>query len=174
MKIKEMYDKYLWKKCWLSLFYKRIYSWIPFEEAIKPVERDENDIRSKRFWEELKRYYEQPDPKPDKRKFYWRLFKWYSKEEAIKEELVLKERKKPVRKDAYIPTYSQPITQADDHEIRITYDKEEAKIIRKTYERMIDDLERTIVEDEWEAKTLQTKIDELKTEFFIFNKYNHE
>ena len=175
LNIKQLYDRYLWEKCSRTLFYKRIYAWIPLEEAIKPLPKEEKNVRSKLFSEELERYYKQPEPKPDKRKFYGRLFKWYSKEEAIKEDLILKVRKKkkPKQTPAYIPTYTQIISPKKEHsEIRIKYKKEEAEIIKNTYEKIIDDLERTIVEDEEEAKSLQTKIAEIKEEYFIFKQYN--
>lgn len=174
LNIKQLYDRYVWEKCWRSLFYRRMYQWMPLNEAIKPIKK-ENDIRSKLFSEELERYYKQPEPKPDKAKFYGRLFKWYTKEEAIQEELTRRKRKKPKKTPAYIPTYTQSTEYNKDHsEIKITYSKEEAEVIAKTYEDIIDDLERTIVEDENEAKSLQTKIKDIKNEYFIFKNYNNE
>ena len=87
----------------------------------------------------------------------------------------MKERKKPKFTPAYVPQHTQSAdTKQDDREIRITYKKEEADVFRNIYKDMINDLERTIVEDEAEAKSLQVKIDELKDEYFIFNHYNHE
>lgn len=176
LNIKELYDKYLWEKCWITLFYKRIYKGMPIDEAIKPVRKSWNGVRSKLYSEELERYYKQPEPKPDKAKFYGRLFKWYSKEEAIKEKLVLKTRKKkkPKLTPAYVRTYTPVINNKDHFDIRITYRKEEAEVIRKAYRNLIEDLERTIVEDEAEAKSLQSRIKELKQEYFIFNNYNNE
>ena len=178
LNIKELYDKYLWEKCGISLFYKRIYKGMSIQEAIKPVKKSVNEVRSKMFGKELERYYEQPEPKPDKAKFYGRLFKWYPKEEAIKETLIPKQRKKkkPKHTPAYIPVRSRTNEKPkkDDREIRITYKREEAEVIRKAYKEIINDLERTIVEDETEAKSLQIKIKELKQEYFIFNSYNNE
>lgn len=178
MRIKELYDRYLWEKCWLSLFYKRMYKWLPLQEAIKPVEKKDHDVRSKLFADELEWYYKQPEPKADKAKFYWRLFKWYTKEQAIKESLQLKQRqkKKPKHTPAYIPVHSwtNEKPKQDESEIRITYKKEEADVFRKEYEWMINDLERVIVEDEQEAKSIKQKIDDLKKEYFIFIKYNYE
>lgn len=151
---------------------------MPINEAIKPVRKTENSVRSKLYAEELERYFEQPEPKADKAKFYGRLFKWYTKEEAIKEKLVpkVRKKKKPKHTPAYIPVRSRTNEKPkkDDREIRITYKREEAEVIRKAYKEIINDLERTIVEDETEAKSLQIKIKELKQEYFIFNSYNNE
>lgn len=169
-----MYNKYLWEKCWLSLFYRRIYQWMPLNEAIKPVKKKEKDVRSKLFANELERYYKQPEPKPDKAKFYWRLFKWYTKEQAIQVELVYKKRKPTIKKNwLYIVPHTKPISpKQDNYEIRITYSKEEADVIKKEYEMLINVLETTIYEDELLAKENKIKIEWLKQEYLLFKTYN--
>ena len=88
--------------------------------------------------------------------------------------IAMRKKKKPKLTPAYVRTYTPVINNKDHFDIRITYRKEEAEVIRKAYRNLIEDLERTIVEDEAEAKSLQSRIKELKQEYFIFNNYNNE
>ena len=175
--IKEMYDKYIWKKCSMSMYYKRIKLWIPPTEALKPIEKT-IDVRSKKFGDEMIWYHEQPDPKPRKTTFYQRLFKWYTKEEAIKTDFIKRERK-PLNYNykTYEPKHEIQKKQEPKKDyvwIWIKYKQEEAEVIKKEYESMIYELESTIVEDEEERKTIRERIDELKTEYenFISCNYN--
>ena len=147
----------------------------PFE-ALKPIEKDA-DIRSKMYADELKWYYKQPQPKPPKQKFYWRLQKWYTKEEAIKIELVKRERK-PLNYNynTYAPTREkkEKIITKDEKEIRIKYNGSEADIIKKEYESMIKELESLVVEDEDERTSLNERIEQLKKEYQVFISCNHD
>lgn len=173
---KELYIKYLWKKCSLSTYYARIKLWIPPLEALKPIEK-KVDIRSKRFNDELQRYYKQPKPKPEKTTFYQRLYKWYSKEEAIMVDLFKKERK-PLNYNyrTYEPTYELWKNKVNEDHIWIwiKYNKEESNVIKKEYEKMIHELESLIVEDEQERKSLDTRIEELKKEYHDFISINKD
>ena len=173
--IKELYDKFLWLKCSMSVYYQRIKHWIDPFTAMKPVER-KYEVRSKKYWAELERYNKQPQPKPPKQKFYWRLQKWYSKEEAIKIQLKCKDRKKRWQKDLYVKAYTVKEQQfkQDHFEIRITYHSDEAEVFRKEYERMIRETENQIYgsEDEFEKKELTKNLDDLIKEYAIFISYN--
>lgn len=173
--IKELYDKFLWLKCSMSVYYQRIKHWIDPFTAMKPVER-KYEVRSKKYWAELERYNKQPQPKPPKQKFYWRLQKWYSKEEAIKIQLKCKDRKKRWQKDLYVKAYTvkERRYKPDDYEIRITYHSDEAKVFKDEYERMIRETEqkRNETDDIIEAKELKKRLDKLIEEYALFISYN--
>lgn len=169
--VKELYDKYLWKKCSLSMYYQRLKMWIPPIEALKPIEKW-IDVRSKKFHSEMVWYHKQPEPKPERSTFYQRLQKWYTKHEAIMINFEARERK-PLKYNykTYEPTYEwqKKQEQNEDHVwIRIRYKNEEAEAIRKEYENMIQELESLIVEDEEERKTIEEKLDELRNEYEDF------
>lgn len=174
--IKELYDKYLREKCSITLYYKRIKQWIDPIEALKPAPPKEFATRSKLFRKELERYKKQPQPKPPRERFYWRIQKWRSKEEAIKIQPPTRERKAKIQKDIYVKAYTvkERRYKQDDYEIRITYHSEEADVIKNEYERMIRDTEdrRNATDDIVEASDLKKKLDNLINEYAIFISYN--
>ena len=174
--IKELYVKYLRPKCSLTLYYQRIKRWVDPIEALKPPEKKEFAVRSKLYWEQLERYKKQPQPKPPRERFYWRIQKWRTKEEAIKIQPRFHERKPKPPKDIYIKTYTveaQKFKQ-DYREIRITYPTEEADVFKAEYMRLIDDLEneRRLCEDTIEANEIRKRLSKLESEFAIFSSYN--
>lgn len=172
--IKELYDKFLWLKCSMTLYYQRIKRWVNPIEALKPVEKKELATRSKMYAEEVERYKKQPQPKPPYHRFYGRLQKWYTKEEAIKIQLIAKPRKKKQQKDIYVKTYTvkQQQNQKDFFEIKIRYKKDEAKVFQDVYERMIQELENQLLyEDVSRMRELNAKIDQLKAEYQLFISY---
>ena len=173
--IKELYDKFLWLKCSMSVYYQRVKHWVDPFLAVKPVER-KYEVRSKKYAEQLERYNKQPQPKPPKQKFYWRLQKWYSKEQAIKIQLIKKDRKKRWQKDIYVKAYTvkERKYDPDNFEIKITYHSDEAKVIADEYERMIRDIEdkRNSTDDIIESNQLRKKLDKLIEEYAIFISYN--
>lgn len=174
--MKELYDKFLWPKCSMSVYYQRIKRWIFPLEALKPVEKREFAVRSKLYAKELERYKQQPQPKPPREKFYWRIQKWYSKEEAIKIELNARQRKKKAEKELYVKAYTvkERRYKPDDYEIRITYHSDEAKVFKDEYERMIRDTEakRNATDDIIESAELRKKLDKLIQEYALFISYN--
>lgn len=145
-------------------------------DALKPVEKREFAVRSKLYAKELERYKQQPQPKPPREKFYWRIQKWYSKEEAIKIQLNARQRKKRAEKDLYVKAYTvkERRYKPDDYEIRITYHSDEAKVFKEEYERMIRDTEakRNATDDIIEAKELKARLDKLIEEYTLFISYN--
>ena len=173
--IKELYDKFLWIKCSMTLYYQRIKRWISPLEALKPVEKKELATRSKMYAEEVERYKKQPQPKPPYHRYYGRLQKWYTKEEAIKIQLIRKERKKKKLKDVYVKTYTvkQQQNQKYFFEIKIRYKPEESAVFKAVYENMIQELEdkREFTDDVIEAKEIRQKIDQLKAEYQLFISY---
>lgn len=176
--IQQAYVRYLWEKCSRSTYYKRIKQWMSIEEALKPVTDEDRHrkwkIRSSKFQEELEWYYNQKWEKVDRKKFYQRLYKWYSKEQAIKIDFEFT-KTSPQKRNK--PLYKRPITpiqkaepDSDRYEIRIKYSKEEAQIIKNEYIRIIDDLEwkRSITEDLIESKEIQKQLNSLKKEYELF------
>lgn len=145
-------------------------------DALKPVEKREFAVRSKLYAKELERYKQQPQPKPPREKFYWRIQKWYSKEEAIKIQLNVRQRKKRWEKELYVKAYTvkERRYKPDDYEIRITYHSDEAKVFKDEYERMIRETEqkRNETDDIIEAKELKKKLDKLIEEYALFISYN--
>lgn len=134
-----------------------------------------------RFAEEMERRRAQPDPKPGKQVFYGRLCSWYTKEQAMlsweKWQKVMKERWAYGWPAKYVPTYSRFKEDEGIAEytwIDITYTKEEARIFRKEFVNVIENLERTIrqTEDKDCLRELNDKMELTKAELDLFNSYN--
>ena len=173
--IKDLYRNYLWEKCSLSVYYKRIRDWLSPFEAVKKPERKEFGVRSKLYAEQLIRYKSQPQPKVSREIFYWRIQKWRKKEEAILLDPPTHERKKFVNRTVRV-AYASKEQRVDpsDSEIRITYHSDEAKVIADEYERLIETLEeqRNNTENPVEASNLRDRITKLNEEYKIFLSYN--
>lgn len=128
-------------------------------------------------------YNEQPEPKASKCLFRNRLNCGYRKEEAIlirDEWLKVKREKKtccPQVRKTYTPKPKvvKPIDEGD-FKIEITLPKEEARVFRKEYMKMIEQLERelTYAEEKTEIVGLNKKLAQLRTELMCFNCYNKE
>jgi len=122
------------------------------------------------------------DPKPGKQVFYGRLCSWYTKEQAMltweRWQKVMKERWAYGWPAKYVPTYSrfkEDEDVADYTWIDVTYTKEEARVIRKEFVNVIENLERMIrqTEDKDNLKKLNEKLEMAKAELSLFNNYNH-
>jgi len=130
---------------------------------------------------EMTRYNEQPEPKASKNLFRNRLNSNYIKEEAIligDKRTEAKKRKVPKQRPApksytHIKTIPKPVDERD-FKIEITLPKEEARVFRKEYMKMIEQLERelTYTEEKTEVAGLNKKITQLQKELMIFNCYN--
>lgn len=177
----EAYEKYLWPKCSKTTFYRNVGRWMLIHEAIKPITHSQRyktgRIKTTKFSKELERYYKQEWIKVDRMKFYQRLYQWHCKEDAIQIKMPERPKDKIVIKN--IKTYTYNIPQwsnrkptTNDNEIRIRYKKEEADVIKKEYERMLYELENTIVDNPEETKTLRTRIENLEKEYEVFISYN--
>lgn len=177
--IAQAYKKYLWPKCSRTQFYLNIKKWMSILEAIKPIpheQRYKRKIKSKRFSEELERYYKQEWKKVDRWRFYQRLYQGRSKEEAIKK-WELQPHKNIIKKESK-QLYQRPITpiykKQEESDIRITYSTEEAKVFRREYERMINELQSKYdeCEDITEAREIRQRLEKIRKEYLIFNLYN--
>jgi hypothetical protein len=104
------------------------------------------------------------------------MYRGYSKEEAIKIDFTPK-KKKPPRTPKNIRIY--PVVSKKkvvvEEDIKIKYQKSEADIIRREYERMIEDMEcqYRITDDPIEAKEINDKIEKLKNEYKTFCLINY-
>lgn len=128
-------------------------------------------------------YNEQPEPKASKTLFRNRLNGGYPKEEAI---LIgdkwtrAKEKRKPKQyhpPKPYIPVKTTPkVIDENDFKINVTLSKEEAKVFRKEYVKMIEQLEweLTYTEEKTEVVGLNKRIAQLRAELMCFNCYNKE
>lgn len=179
--IAQIYEKYLWEKCSRTKYYQNIKAWmLPFE-ALKPIPKEkryQRKVKSEKFKEELKRYNEYEWPKVNKARFYQRMYQWRNKEEAIKLDFWIHyTKKRNVKKEVYQRPKKTPIEKkADDpdkREIRITYSKEEAEVMKKTYEDMIEEVENQILyADVGEISKLNEKLNNLVQEYQTFISYN--
>ena len=182
--LSEAYEKYLWPKCSRTTYYERIRKWMNFIEALKPVNHNDRykpkQPRSKKFQKELEWYQAYKWDKPNRARFYQRLYQWWTRDEAIKLDAPIHRTFKfQTKKNCYIrpvtPIVKKEAPQ-DYSEIKIRYSKEEANAIRKEYLRMMDDLEWQYhtMEDTIEAKEIYARLEKLKQEFGVFSKANTE
>lgn len=181
--IAQAYEKYLWDKCSRTTFYERIRKWYDIISALKPVshkERYTREIKTKKFEKEMIWYNNIVWEKPDKGRFYQRLYQGRSKEEAIKlnpeKHYNFKLKKK---KDVYVRKKTPIVKKEEDndyYEIRIKYKKEEYEVIKKEYERMIEELEIQgyNTEDVIEAREIFARLEKLRLEFGVFSMANTE
>ena len=180
--IAQIYEKYLWAKCSKTKYYQNIKAWMHPLEALKPIPKETryrpNKIKSERFADELKRYIEYEWPKVSKSRFYQRLYQWRNKEEAIKLDFWIHyTKKRNVKKETYQRPKKTPIEKkaddSDKREIKITYTKEEAEVMKKTYEDMIEEVENQILyADVGEISKLNEKLNNLVQEYQTFISYN--
>ena len=178
--ISQLYEKCLMPKCSRTTYYTRIKNWRdPIEALRKPYhsERYKPRIKTTLFREEIERYNQQPSPKATKRRFYQRLYQWHTKEEAIKVEFWVhyKEKKKIAKACYQRPMKTPAIKQVENRDYRtinVRYKKEEAEVIKKEYERMIEDIEQKILyEDVSTAKELNKELEKMIAEYQRFISY---
>lgn len=90
----------------------------------------------------------------------------------------VKEGKKSVKIQEYKPYIPPRIVKKEpdenDFKINITLSKEEARVFRKEYVKMIEQLEweLTYTEEKTEVAWLNEKLERLQNELQIFNSYN--
>ena len=125
----------------------------------------------------MERYTEQSEPKVSRSVYYTRLYNWYSKEEAIKLDFVHRPKKLPTVKEPYHRPMKTPVEKnvndSDDTWIKITYKSEEADIMRKQYEEMIEEVKNQILyADVGDVAKLNEKLTNLVQEYQTFISYN--
>lgn len=129
----------------------------------------------------MTRYNEQPEPKASKTLFRNRLNCNYPKEEAIlmgeKWDAVKRgQTKQPQPAKPYVPKKIVPKpVDGSDFKIEITYPSEVAKVFRREYVRMIEQIEwdLTYTDEKTQVCELNQKLERLHKELEIFNSYNH-
>lgn len=185
----EYYNSYKWDKVAWPTFYQRVRLWWDEsrEERIKvKIKRQYNKKIAVPKWKWAKEmiwYNEHPEPKASKCLFRNRLNCGYWKEEAIliwDEWLKIKREKKkhcPQVQKTYTPKPKvvKPVDERD-FKIEITLPKEEARVFREEYMRMVEQLEWELsyTEEKTEVVGLNKKIAQLQKELMIFNCYNKE
>lgn len=183
----EFYNAWKWEKITFPSFYQKYNMWkglLSMEEAIqakKPTWRKKEYTWK---WEaEFKWYENLMEPKAKRGLFRGRLNSWYCKEEAA---LVwdAREEAKERKKQSYVPKQSRPYVpqrikvekkpDPNNFRIEITLSKEEARIFRKEYVKMIEDIERelTYTEEKTQIVELNNKLESLYEELKVFNSYN--
>lgn len=183
----EFYNSFKWDKVSRPTFYQRVrLGWEDnWEEEIRVKTKNCNHkVARPAKWKravEINRYNEQPEPKASKTLFRNRLNGWYPKEEAVlmwERWAKVKEGKKSVKIQEYKPYIPPRIVKKEpdenDFKINITLSKEEARVFRKEYVKMIEQLEweLTYTEEKTEVAWLNEKLERLQNELQIFNSYN--
>lgn len=181
----DFYNSYKWDKVTRPTFYYRVrLGWEEiWEEKIKKKigYTRRNTAPKWRRAIEMTWYNEQPEPKASKSLFRNRLSLWYSKEEAIlmgdawfsaRSKRVVKKIQQP---KAYVPkrTISKEPSE-DDFLIKVTYPSEVAKVFRKEYQKMIEEIEweLTYTEEKTQIAELNSKLERLQKEREVFNQFN--
>lgn len=181
----DFYNSYEGEKVSRPTFYYRVRlgwdkSWEERIQKAKWYKRRECAPKGKRATE-MTWYNEQPEPKASKSLFRNRLNNWYSKEEAIligDKWMGIRAEKKPKKAQlpkTYIPKKTiQKEPDESNFKIEITLSKEEARVFRKEYVGMIEQIERelTYTEEKTEVAWLNEKLKRLQNELQIFNSYN--
>jgi len=183
----EYYNSFKWSKVTRPTFYYRVRLWKNdnWEELIRTKikgQYNRKPVTPKGKWaKEMMWYNEHPEPKASKCLFRNRLNCGYRKEEAIligDEWLKVKREKRiyyPQVQKTYTPKPKvvKPVDERD-FKIEITLSKEEARVFRKEYMKMIEQLEweLTYTEEKTEVVGLNKRIAQLQKELMIFNCYN--
>lgn len=183
----DFFNSYEWEKVTWPTFYQRVRNgWDePWEEKIKkkaprPYTRRDNTPKGKRA-NEMIRYNQQPEPRAAKTLYRNRLNWGYPKEKAVLTGEEWKKAKQeraiahPLVSKPYVP---KPIDRRPVDErnflIEITYPKEVARVFRREYARMMEEIERelTYTEEKTQIVELNNKLTQLEKEKNIFNSYN--
>lgn len=183
----DFYNSFKWEKVsWPTFYYRvRLDEEETWEEKIKAKLKYQYHRRERtpkgKWATEMIRYSQQPEPKASKTLFRNRLNGGYPKEEAAligDEWAKAKEKRKPKQYQPpkpYVPVKTAPkVVDENDFKINITLSKEEARVFRKEYVRMIEQLEweLTYTEEKTEVAWLNDKLTQLQKELMIFNCYN--
>lgn len=183
----DFYNSFEWEKVTWPTFYQRVrLGWDETrEEKIvvkqrKQYHKEKCAPKGKRA-KEMTWYLEQSEPKASKCLFRNRLNGGYPKEEAIliwDEWLAVKRERQiahPIVAKPYTPK-PKVIAQVNENnfKINVTLSKEEAKVFRKEYIKMIEDIEweLTYTDEKTEVAWLNEKLKRLQNELQIFNSYN--
>ena len=179
----EYYKSYVWEKAPYYTFLSRVLrNKLPLEIAILPVKLFNNSEKLKEKWKN----YRDNNPtyvfwntyKWEKiwyRYFQEKLRAWMPMEEAIKkwtrkiEYLKLHWFRKRKKKNKIVETSDS----SSNYLIEVTYSKEEASVIRNRYMSIIEETEERLLSCEvWEMNGLVKKVNQLKKELEVFNKWN--
>ncbi len=179
----EYYKSYVWEKAPYYTFLSRVLrNKLPLEVAILPLKVFNNNDKLKEKWKN----YRDNNPtyvfwntykweKIGYRYFQEKIRAWMPMEEAIKkgtrkiEYLKLHWYRKRKKKNKIVETSDS----SSNYLIEVTYPKEEASVIRNRYMSIIEDTEERLLSCEvWEMNGLVNKVDQLKKELEVFNKWN--
>lgn len=136
----------------------------------------------------MKRFDSLGEPPMSRSIFYQRLKAWYSKDEALLDkesfDKLSRERNKSNKWISWYRISTNYVSRLGEEEdtatrdfddyIDITLTPEEARIFRKEYIKMIEDIERelTSLEEKTAIKEANAKLEKLKRELNVFNAYN--
>lgn len=184
-KCKEFYDAYEWERVAFATFYWRVkvHPDTPWEISVKFWEKEKKPpkINQGRYENEMNYWLSTKWDKPERHVFYGRLVRWYTKEEAI----LVGEKRNTVKREkprancakpyTYKYTKKEQSTEEEDYTwIDITYPKEVARVFRKEFYNVIDNLEDSIrlATDKDDIRVLNDKLEFVKAELNLFNLYN--
>ena len=183
----DFYNSYEWNKVTRPTFYQRVrLGWDESREdkirvKVKTQYRRREYVPKGKRAEQMLRYETQPEPKATKSLFRNRLNGWYCQEEAIQvwdKWMAIRDARKaktPQPVKAYVPKRAKPEpVNESNFKIEITYPKEVARVFRKEYVRMIEEIEweLTYTEEKTQVAQMNDKLRMLYEELKIFNTYN--
>ena len=178
---KEYYDSYQWEKSSYVTFIGRIKrNKTAFEIAILPWKLAITKERLKEKWDNYRNqnplwifYHNYEWDKPSYKHFLDKVNAWMSKEDAIKWE---KKKGEFIKEKRSKQPKKKPVKVSNDESnyyIRVTYQKEEASVIRKVYIEKIEENEEKLLSCEQEdMNRLERETEHLKKELKVFNEWN--
>lgn len=192
---REFYDNYNGPKVWFNTFYGRcrVHTGDTMKALISPSMKPHWRTANRRdyshkYWEIMKWFDSLKEPPMSRSIFYQRLKAWYSKDEALLDkesfDKLSRERNKSNKWTSWYRISTNYISRLGQEEniierdfddyIDITLTPEEAKIFRKEYIKMIEDVEWTLtsLEEKTAIKEANAKLEKLKRELNVFNAYN--
>lgn len=182
----KFYESREWEKVWFATFYNRMRE-NPDRDLADAIQHRAFNYskhrREKFIWkyaEEMEWWRNQPDPKASRQVFYGRIRIGYPKEiailtwEAFTSKAKDKPRKKPPRTQDYVEPIKINVSEEEYTWIDITYPKEVARVFRKEFFNVIENLERKLrqVSEKDDIKVLNDKLEMAKAELNVFNSYN--
>lgn len=184
----KFYEEWDWDKIGFATFYNRMREnpeWdmaYAIQHKIKYTYRHKRDKFVWQYAKEMEWWFYKPDPKIWKQTFYARIKIGYPKEiailtwEAFEKAAKDKPRKKyPTRQQNYIEPIKINTSEEEYTWIDITYPKEVARVFRKEFYNVIENLEWDLrqVSEKDDMKVLNDKLELAKAELDLFNSYNH-
>lgn len=166
------------RKVPFATFMQRVYKWVPKERAIS-VEQLTRNREAKTRHKEREWYNSYKGEKCDYRLFLWRLnfsddWEWCIDPNKRKWGYVDHWNHKQGKLTKELHSSFKKVIPDSYYVIEITYSPEEAKVFKKVYLGMIEELQTEYEQEEIPAKALQIqeKLDKITKEYEVFLNFN--